>query len=126
MLSRACCIQLLQVGLHEQYGGVKPDVARDAQTLHLRRPFDVCPVLYVLQVGLHEQYGGVKPDVARDAYHALTPLVHSAMWPDVNCSLKTDLQVGLHEQYGGVKPDVARDAHAAAIHSTVDEAALPC
>jgi tRNA A37 threonylcarbamoyltransferase TsaD len=32
------------------------------------------------------------------------------------------LQVGLHEQYGGVKPDVARDAHAAAIHSTVDEA----
>ncbi|WIA44461.1 hypothetical protein OEZ86_007208 [Tetradesmus obliquus] len=31
-------------------------------------------------------------------------------------------QVGLHEQYGGVKPDVARDAHAAAIHSTVDEA----
>jgi tRNA A37 threonylcarbamoyltransferase TsaD len=31
-------------------------------------------------------------------------------------------QVGLHEQYGGVKPDVARDAHAAAIHSTVEEA----
>jgi tRNA A37 threonylcarbamoyltransferase TsaD len=111
-------VYLLQVGLHEQYGGIKPHVARDA---HAAATLSADNLLYC---SCRSPYmSGVKPDLAHDAHTAVT--TPQADYCPLH-RLHVPQQVGLHKQYGSVKPDVARDAQAAAIHSTVDEAATAC